>query len=628
VDVAEPIVEDGLLRYEQAGEQKIVEVGAPAWFAWLARASRFVVVAAAGRVSVRKEQAGSKRGGWYWRAYRKHRGQLRRVYLGSDDELTAPRLWAAVAALLEPAVPPAADPPLAPKVEPGGSEQALLSPLLAIKFTAPALRQDIIERPELVARLRAATGARLTLLLAPAGFGKTTLLAQAFAAADPVTGRLAWLTVDRADNTPHRFLLAIFQALNVAHPGVAPTTRALLEAPMTDPEALVAQLAAELAAAERAINLVVDDYHMISDPAIHQLMTLLIEYAPPTLRMIVASRSEPQLPLARLRARGELVELQVDALQFTLAETRAMFQRPDRARLSDDHMRLLAERTEGWPAGLRLAALALERQADPARFIADFAGTHRFIMDYLVDDVLRQQSPELRRFLLTTAILDRLSGPLCDVLLDIANAPAADTPALSSQDWLETVERQGLFLTPLDHERRWFRYHQLFAEVLRAELRRTMGAAHVAALHRRAAQWYAAQVSAEGMVALNTAITHALAAGDEDAAAQLVELGLGSPAFRSDRDALQRWLALLPDAAVRARPGLRVAAREAPIEPLTAREHEVLQLIAAGVSNAEIARRLVLSVSTVKTHIHHLFGKLGVGSRTEAVARAREQGVL
>lgn len=628
--VPEPTVEGATLRYEQAGEQKSVEVGSPAWFAWLAGASRFVVATAAGRVSVRKEQAGSKRGGWYWRAYRKHRGQLRRVYLGGDRELTAPRLQAAVAELLQPAQPAIAG-RLTRIDAGGGSEQAPLPPLLAIKLTPPALRQDTVERPALVARLRSASAGRLTLLLAPAGFGKTTLLAQTFAAspADSDAPRLAWLTADRADSAPHRFLLAVLQALYVAQPGIAPAARALLETHGTPVEQVLAQLAAELAALQRPINLVIDDYHTIGDPATHQLVAQLLDYALPALHLIIASRSEPPLPLGRLRAHGELAELHSDTLQFTLGEAQALFQQPGRAPLSDAQVRVLADRTEGWPAGLRLAALALERQADPERFVADFAGTHRFIMDYLVDDVLRQQPPELRQFLLATAILDRLSGPLCDALLGAAGAPAAATRSRSSQEWLEAIERQGLFLTPLDHERRWFRFHQLFAEVLRAELRRAEGPAHVSALHRRAAQWYAAQVPAEGLAALSSAITHALAAGDSSFAGELVEVGLRSPQLSGERDALERWLALLPDSVVQARPTLSAAAsRTAPAEPLTAREREVLLLIAAGEPNAEIARRLVLSVSTVKTHIHHLFGKLAASSRTEAVARARELGVL
>lgn len=621
MSAAEPIVEGAALRYEQAGELKTVQVGAPEWFAWLAGADRFVVAAAAGRITVRKERAGSGRGGWYWRAYRKHRGRLRRVYLGGDAELTAARLGAVLAELLADAGASGAGGPRGGE-EGGGSEQPPLPPLLAIKSRPPELRPDTIERPELVARLRAAGAARLTLLLAPAGFGKTTLLAQTFATSDPDAPRLAWLTADRLDNAPRRFLLALLQALRAAQPDSPPDARAPLEA---SPEAAVARLTQGLAAAGRAVNLVIDDYHTITEPDAHQITALLLDYAPPALRLVVASRSEPPLPLARLRVRGELAELHSDALQFTLAEARALFRQPDRAALSDAQIAALAERTEGWPAGLRLAALALERQADPARFVADFAGTHRFIMDYLVDDVLRHQPPELRRFLLTTAVPERLSGPLCDALL----GAEADPHPPDSQERLEAIERQGLFLTPLDSGRRWFRYHQLFAEVLRAELRRAMGPEHVAALHRRAARWFAAQIPAEGLAALNAAIGHALAGGDSGLAAELVEDALRSPALRGEQDALLRWLAQLPDAAVDARPALRAAAgRAAPAEPPTAREREVLLLIASGASNAEIARRLVLSASTVKTHIHHLFGKLGVGSRTEAVARAREQGLL
>ncbi|HEU4328139.1 MAG TPA: LuxR C-terminal-related transcriptional regulator [Roseiflexaceae bacterium] len=588
----EGVVEGGRLRVERDGVTTEVALGGPEWFAWLVQAERFVVETPQGRITVRKEQAGSGRGGWYWRAYRKRAGRLRRVYLGPDAELTAERLHAAVAELLGPdePAPPVPNNAAVPNSLPGGSEH--MPPILATKLAAPALRPGLVARPELAARLRAGVAGPLTLLVAPAGFGKTTLLAQTLAGqSDPI----AWLTLDSGDDDPHSLLLAVCAALEAGRPGVAAEALALLRLPAPPaPEAAAGRLLHGLASLDRTVVLALDDYHTLRDPAAQRLVALLLERAPPALRLLVAGRSEPALPVARLRAQALLTEITAADLRFSPPEAAMLLRLPDGRALGPREAAALTQRTEGWAAGLQLAALALRGQPDPARFIADFAGTHRFIMDYLIDEVLRQQPPHLRRFLLHTSILERLCAPLCEAVgaggerqeprtksqephihrrdaedtegemiaapRHLWDEPSTQNSTLNTQNALEVLERGGMFLVPLDAERRWYRYHQLFAEVLRAELRREGGPALVAELHRRAAAWYAAQIPVEGAPALDAAIGHALAGGDAARAATLVEQAALPALMRGETAAFRRWLEALPADLVRERPFLSLAA--------------------------------------------------------------------
>ena len=422
--------------------------------------------------------------------------------------------------------------------------------LLATKLFVPPLRPRSVPRPRLAEHIRAGLAGKLTLLVAPAGFGKTTLLSEAIAG-HPV----AWVSLDAGDNDVSRFWSYVLVALNGLVPGIGDTTLALLRSsqPPTT-EAIVTSLLNALTAMPRDAALVLDDYHVIDAAAIHDGLTLLLEHLAPRLRVVVASRSDPPLRLARLRARAELTELRAVDLRFTADEAAAFLATMLELPLSADEVAALEARTEGWIAGLQLAALALRDRADRADFIAAFTGSHRFVVDYLAEEVLVQLPPQLLTFLLHTSILDRLCGPLCDALLQ-ADEPAADHRALTDgRVVLEQLERDNLFVLPLDDERYWYRYHHLFADVLRQRLLSDAGSAVVTALHRRASRWY----EAEQLVP--AAIQHALAAGAFDDAARLVEQIQWAVFGESAQGGpIAAWLAALPEAEVRSRSRLCLA---------------------------------------------------------------------
>jgi ATP/maltotriose-dependent transcriptional regulator MalT len=406
--------------------------------------------------------------------------------------------------------------------------------LLATKMTIPRLRPGRIDRPRLLRQLHAATSRELVLVCAPAGFGKSTLLAD-WVRSDPRP--VAWLSLDEGDNDPVRFWRHVAAALDTVRPGVAGD---LVGPGTSSVQAVVTMLVNDLAEATEDLLLVVDDYHVIHSPEVHRSVEFLVEHLPSTLRLVVAGRSDPPLPLARLRARGQLAELRAADLRFTFGETAALLGVAAGQELSPQLVAALGERTEGWVAGLQLAALSLRGRADVTQFVAEFSGSHRYVLDYLTEEVLDRQTAEIRTFLLETAVLERLCGPLCDAVLGRRD----------SQRLLEAVERDNLFLLPLDGERRWWRYHHLFADLLRARLSYE-DPDRVVVLHRAAADWY----ERHGLP--DDAIWHALAAGDADAAARIVEIYLEEQLWRRNEGAtLTRWLTALPRATLQRRPRL------------------------------------------------------------------------
>ncbi len=351
------------------------------------------------------------------------------------------------------------------------------APLIATKLHIPRVRARRVARPQLIERLNAELP--FILISAPPGFGKTTLLAEWLLQIDRT---VCWLSLDEHDNDPARFLHYLIGALRTADDGIGATTYALLGSPELPPaDVVMAPLINDLASLTKPALLVLDDYHVISDMRVHQLVGQLVEFLPESLQLAIATRIDPPLPLPRLRARGQLIEVRSVDLRFTAEQAAAFLNDVMGLALTPDVIEALEARTEGWIAGLQLAALSLQEAGDPQTFMQAFAGNDRHVMDYLADEVLSRQPEPVRRFLLQTSLLDRLCGPVCDAVLNDATSNAAAT--------LERLDRANLFIVPLDNRREWYRYHHLFGSLLRHRLAREH-AALVPELHRRAAQWF------------------------------------------------------------------------------------------------------------------------------------------
>ena len=438
----------------------------------------------------------------------------------------------------------------------------MVTPLLRMKLLRPALHAGLVPRLHLMQRLEQALyfGQRLILLSAPAGFGKTTLLG-AWAAwmADPAAPHLpgfladapplfAWLTLDAADNDLARFWSYVLAALQAAHPALRSREAGALPLLTGGPDALPApmtQLLDELAALPVPIVLVLDDYHAITSAAVHAGLAFWLEHLPPRAHLAVATREDPPLPVGRLRARGQLTELRADDLRFTPGETAAFLNERVGLALAPDDVRALAARTEGWAAGLQLAATALAQgDTDAHAFVETFSGSHRYVLEYLLEEVYSRQSETVQRFLLETSILDRLCGPLC---ADVTGNP--DAGKLLAQ-----LHHANVFVLPLDAEAHWYRYHHLFAELLRDRLQREVSPQYVADLHARAGAWY------ENNDAAEEAVRHGLAAHDFERVAVLAERASGPAALPARLPVLRRWLAVLPPAVLDAHPRLRLCA--------------------------------------------------------------------
>ena len=415
----------------------------------------------------------------------------------------------------------------------------MAGPLVETKLFLPQPRGDGVARPRLTELLDRGRGARLTLVSAPAGFGKTTLLARWLTASGGQRRSVAWLSLEESDRQPARFWTYLVTAVQRAVPQVGDTALALLQTRQPSLDSVLATLVNELNAAPTELTLVLDDYHLIDNQDLQPSMAYLVEHLPPQVHLVISTRVDPALPLPRLRARGDLVEIRAADLRFTLTEVAAYLNDVAALELTPADIATLETRTEGWIAALQLAALSLRGRADAAAFIAAFAGDDRYIVDYLAEEVLSRQPAHVRDFLLQTSILDRMCGPLCQAVTGNAD----------SQAMLEHLDRANLFLVPLDGTRRWYRYHHLFAEVLGAHLLDGR-AENVADLHRRASRWY--DEAGDPI----PAVRHAVAAGDIDRAADLAELAV--PAMQRDRQeaTIAAWLAVIPDEVVQRRPVL------------------------------------------------------------------------
>jgi LuxR family maltose regulon positive regulatory protein len=411
-------------------------------------------------------------------------------------------------------------------------------PLLATKLDVPRVRPDLVERSHLVEWVNAGLDRKLTLICAPAGFGKSTLLGEWAAN----YGRpVAWLSLEESDNDSTRFLAYLVAALQRIEETVGHNLlNALQSTQPPSTEDLLTTLVNQIGAMSASVVLVLDDYHLITIQPIHQAIAFLLDHLPANMHLVIATRSDPPLPIARLRGRAQLTELRQADLRFTAAEATEFLHQATDLELSADDVAALVSRTEGWIAGLQMAAISMRGQENPAGFIQALTGSDRYILDYLAEEVFEAQPSDIQTFLLHTCILNRLSGSLCSAVLEGSNVG-------SSQQALEYLERHNLFVIPLDNERCWYRYHRLFVDLLQRRLHRAQPDL-VPTLHRRASEWY----EHNGPVA--TAIDHALWARDFERAAQLIELAAEGTLKRSEVATLLRWVESLPDQVVCSRP--------------------------------------------------------------------------
>ncbi|HCM27181.1 MAG TPA: helix-turn-helix transcriptional regulator [Treponema sp.] len=413
------------------------------------------------------------------------------------------------------------------------------TPILATKLYAPPHRPKLVPRPCILEKLNEGLHRRLTLISAPAGFGKTTL------ASEWISGCMrpsAWLSLDEGDSDFARFLMYFIAALRTIKADIGTRILAVLQSPLQTPtESVLTSLLNEIDAMPDDFILVLDDYHAIDAKPVDDALAFMLEHLPPRMHLVITTREDPDLPLAKWRTRGQLTELRAADLRFSASEASIFFNRTMGLDLSEDDIAALENRTEGWIAGLQMAALSMQGRKDSAGFIQAFSGSHRFVLDYLLEEVLQRQSELVHDFLLQTAILDGLCGPLCDEV----------TGRKDGGEMLEALERGNLFVVPLDDKRRWYRYHQLFADVLKSRLMEAQRDT-VSLLHRRASGWY----EKNGLP--SEAIAHALAAEDFERAAGLIELAW--PAMEGSPQASMwlGWVKALSDELVRERPVLSV----------------------------------------------------------------------
>jgi LuxR family transcriptional regulator, maltose regulon positive regulatory protein len=511
-------------------EQGFLPADQSAFVRWLEEHTAFAFLGQAGRISVLKE---ARRGGTgYWYAHRTQHRHTRKCYLGRTAQVTFARLEE-VAQRLTSSSSPAA---LAP------AKTALLSSKLA----PPQLPISLVQRSRLLDELEAVYTYPLTLVSASAGSGKTTLLS-AWVASCRQSERLraagrepavAWLSLEAFDNDPICFWDSVIAAVRTCLPRVGKAALAMLHQPQTPPlSTLLTRLLNEIEQGGRALILVLDDYHVISDQTIHTSLLFLIDHLPATLHLVLISRTDPELPLSRLRVRGQMVEIRSADLRFTQAEATHFLVQRMGLPLTEADVATLHQRTEGWIAGLHLAALSLRKQEDCSGWISDFAGSYRYLLDYVQQDILAGSPVALQHFLLQTSILTRMNAAACQAI-------TASPTLQMSQQMLEEVERANLFVVPLDEQRQWYRYHDLFREVLLSTLH-TSHPEMVPLLHRRAADFY----EAHGQ--WHEAITHALLARDYSTAARLMEQTVEQFWLHGEAATIVRWVLALPEPLVR-----------------------------------------------------------------------------
>jgi ATP/maltotriose-dependent transcriptional regulator MalT len=485
-------------------------------------------------------------------------------------------------------------------------------PLLLTKLYILPPRPKIILRSRLIERLNEGMHCKLTLISAPAGFGKTTLVSEWVAACER---QAAWLSLDEGDSDPARFLAYLVAALQTIKAEIGAGLLGALQSPQPPPpEMILTALLNEITTVPDNFVLVLDDYHVIDSKPVDEALTFLLEHLPPQMHLVIATREDPHLPLARLRARGQLTELRAVDLRFTPAEATDFLNQVMGLNLAAEDIAALEARTEGWIAGLQLAALSMRGYPDSASFIQSFTGSHHFVLDYLVEEVLQRQSESVQTFLLSTSILNRLCGPLCEaVVLD---------PSASGQKTLEYLEHANLFIVPLDNERRWYRYHHLFADLLRQRLRQVTASSTgdegkgVAEYHIRASVWY------EDNGLEIEAFQHAAAANDIERAERIIE-GKGIPLhFRGAVAAILNWLASLPKAVLDARPSLCV--RYATLSLVAGQTTGIEEKLQA----AEAALAAALQDAEPDDKTRDLIGQIAAARATLALTRYQPEAMI
>jgi len=505
-----------------------------AFSCWLIKQTAFAFVGQGGRLSIMQEAR--ERGTGYWYAYRTHHRQTRKRYLGATDKVSLERLEETAKILAQ-------------EFERQAQARASSSPqpssaLLSTRLSPPRLPSFLVERSRLLAELEAVHSSPLTLVSASAGSGKTTLLS---AWASRQKHPVAWLSLDASDKDPVSFWTSCIAALRSHQPSPGEEALALLHASQSPPLAtILVSLLNDIVLLEQEIILILDDFHLIEDQAIYEGLSFLLDHLPVHLHLLLSTRTDPQLPLARLRVHGRLLEMRTSDLRFSQQEAACFLRDGMGLPLSEEDVALLSERTEGWIAGLQLAALSLSKQQDLSAYVQDFGGSHRYLLDYVQQDILTRLPHRVQEFLLQTSVVTSMNTAL-------AQAVTALPILQASQEMLEEVERANLFVIPLDARREWYRYHDLFREALQTRLRASQPEL-VPLLHLRAARWYETQGE------LREAITHALAVPDYSLAASLMERA--APAFWLSGEArtVHTWVLALPDTVLRSHLGLALEA--------------------------------------------------------------------
>lgn len=548
------------LHESQSSEVQDIVSENPAWLAWMEQATSFAFHGKNGSYTMYKEH--KQRGEGYWYAYVRVKGQLSKRYMGRGSNLTLPRLEQTAHELWHvlSEIPWQKDNTPVDQIDGRTLPDLPIEPLLATKLYIPKPRLHLVQRTRLLQRLQQGMDRALTLISAPIGFGKSTVLADWLTS---YTIPTAWLSLEAQDNELSRFLSYLLATLQTHDPHLHMSMQNLHRLLHSSSiEVILTRLINDLMQREASLQdhlvLVLDNYHVITNASIHQALSFLLEHLPSWMHLVLATREDPPLPLARLRGRDDLLELRAADLRFTPEEASLFFIDVMHLPLSREESTLLQARTEGWITGLQLAAFSLLDRDDSGLFITAFSGSHHYVVDYLLEEVLKRQSPVVQDFLLQTCTLDQLCAPLCDAVRE----------QTGSQMLLDTLERTNLFLVALDDKGQWYRYHRLFAEALRQQLQVTTPEL-IPHLYLRANQWY-----------------------------EQHELKIDGGFHVQTPPVLQSNL-------------------------LTAREQEVLQFLLKGASNREIAHHLVLSMNTVKKHVLNICRKFDVRSRSQVVAKMR-----